>query len=236
VVNLHREGYIALPSLRSARAAVAAAVERGRSARLLIVIDSGDELTTALARRWARADEIVEEVDFRDLALARNHAAARSDSEWVSYLDGDDLWHANWLTSALDAAGAETRQVVWHPELSIYFGARQLIIRHVDMDDSNFDVFNLVCSNLWTSLCMARRELLVANPYPKIDLGRKVGFEDWSWNREIIRAGAVHKTVKGTAHVIRSRPDSLGARSLNAGAMPMPTTLFREWFEKRARE
>ena len=229
VINLHREGLLCWPTLGSVSRAVSFARRSGFNIEILAVLDNTDQLTKDVIDRWSETSVRVLEINQGDLGFARNAGVASAQGEYIAFLDADDLWGETWLGFGLEAAKRETRLTVWHPEVSIYFGARTEIFHHVESDRPDFDVLTLVAGNLWTALSLTTKRILVEIPFHKTDLSRKIGFEDWAWNREVIGAGVIHKIVGNTAHLIRTKhQDSLNRAAADAGAIPEPTLMFRD--------
>jgi hypothetical protein len=141
---------------------------------------------------------------------------------------------SNWIELSIAAATSDPRNIVWHPEVNVVFGESDHIFCHVDMDDEDFDPLVLIAANYWTSLSFARREIFLQIPYPKSDLYRGVGHEDWGWNRLVIGCGYIHKIVKNTGHAIRRKPLSQVKMASATGALPLFTLHFRNQLEKRA--
>jgi hypothetical protein len=236
VINVHREGLIATPTLRSVERAVRMASENGISSELICVLDRPDELTRKILSEWSsrRIDVRLAYVDFGDLGLSRNHAVGLARGKWIAFIDGDDLWAGNWLSAAHRAAESEPRLAVWHPQSNLYFGQRPHIFLHVDMDDPGFDVCMLAETNLWTALCFAPRSLLLQIPYRQADHARQIGYEDWGWNIDTIAKGALHRTVPDTAHAVRTKATSLNLQTTAAACLPHRTDLFRRLLENRS--
>lgn len=235
VINAHREGLIATPSLRSVSRAKQFANAKGYSVEVIVVLDKADDLTRQVVKGWDEAGVQVVELSLGDLGLARNHGVKAASGEFVAFLDADDLFGENWLGEALDAAAHDRRNIIWHPEVNIYFGLHNHIFRHIDMEADEFDRLSLAAGNCWTSLCVARRDFLSKTPYPATDLSKRIGFEDWGWYRQTIAAGAIHKNVKGTGHAIRTKAGSLVKLTAASSAIPCPTDLFRKLLDERAR-
>jgi len=229
VINCHREGLIARPSLLSVSKAKAHAQRLGFNIEIIVVADRTDLLTKFVIENWEEPDVQILFVDNGDLGLSRNEAVMVASGEWISFIDADDLWGETWLSYALRAAKFDARNIVWHPEVSVIFGAFQYIYRHIDMETDEYDAFSLCAKNYWTSACMVRRIFCYEVPYPRTDLEGKIGFEDWSWNLSAIGRGAIHKVVINTGHAIRKKEDSLVKRTTQAGAVPKPDETFREY-------
>ena len=120
-IFLHSEGILAHASLRSMIEAKAAAEVEGVRVELLVIADcprSGTRDYLGIAQGLGAR---VMEVDVDDLGLARNAAVAVCTTRFLAFLDGDDLWAPRWLVRAHAAAMREPRDVLWHPEASLYF-------------------------------------------------------------------------------------------------------------------
>ena len=236
VINGHTEGLMALSSLRSLARNADTARLAGLKIELIAVLDKPDPLTLEIFESFAnmRTDIRVEVVDMGDLGFARNKAAALASGKWISFLDADDIWADRWLVEAFTAAENDPRQVVWHPAVNVYFGARAHLFLHGDMDDPQFDISTLSYTNLWTALAFVSAEFLRQTPYARTDLKRNIGYEDWSWNIEVVNQGAIHKVVPGIAHAIRTKSVSLLSQTIAAGCIAHPTHFFRHVLDRRA--
>ena len=218
VVNLHREGASALPSIISAWRAVEAARHHGLNCTLVLALDRSDRETAATAERWEPRGANIIEIDEGDLGQARNRAGEAADSTWLAYLDADDLWGEAWLWRAhAEASANSVRLTVWHPALNIIFGDHHSVVHHVDSTDASFSWSRFRLHNQWTALSFVRRHDLLNVPYPRNDLEKGFGFEDWSWNEEVLRRGGQHRIVPDTCHFIhRSEKPSLLSSSQHA--------------------
>lgn len=200
----------------------------GYKLEIVAIQDRSDALTREMVVQWHEAAVRIFDVDFGDLGLSRNKGVSEARGEYVAFLDADDLWGETWLARGLDAARNDRRRIVWHPEVNIYFGAINEIFVHPESDDDAFDVLSLVAGNRWTALCLTSREVLMQTPFPALNLARSIGFEDWSLYRELLGKGVIHKIVKRTGHLIRTKSqNSLNQANVNAEAIPTPTLLFR---------
>lgn len=232
IITAHREGLIANTSLKSLKKAVEHARAAGVRVEVIAMLDNADDMTAEL---FYEAYKIipgisVNRVSFGDAGFSRNSAAQLAQGKYIALLDADDLWMEEWITKAFAAAESDSREVVWHPETNVYFGdpARSHLFIHHDMEDPQFRIATLVHTNCWTSLCLAKTSLFRKVPYTGTDLKGKIGYEDWSWNIDVIEAGAIHKIVPGTAHMIRMKKTSLLRVTNDFGCIPRPTDFFRK--------
>ncbi|MBU2407768.1 MAG: glycosyltransferase family 2 protein [Gammaproteobacteria bacterium] len=234
VVNAHKEGCLAHPTVQSLSRCLGVAHARGLKTEVIVVMDRPDLATLEYFHDHAPSDWKVERVDLGDLGKARNHGALLARGQFVAFIDADDLFGSNWISAACHAARKEARPAVWHPEVSIYFGAAAKVMCHVDADDPSFDPLSIVSANQWTALAFASADLLRRVPYPASDISNQIGFEDWGWNEATMADGCIHKVVRDTAHFIRvKRYGSLvgqttAARSIHVPAGILPGLLGRE--------
>jgi hypothetical protein len=234
ILNGHKEGILAHPSCGSIEAAIGLAREADISVEVLVVLDRPDRETTEFFANRMPSDWSLRTVDFGDLGMARNEGVRLANGHWIAFLDADDLFGKNWLLEAHRAALSDKRLVVWHPDVNLFFGQGHRIFKHRDMDEPDFNALGLVCSNFWTALCFTRRSLLLQTPYPRTQLDRQIGFEDWSWNIDVLNRGAIHKTVPNTGHFIRLKGDgSLARQTAAARCIPHPTLHFRQRIQQQ---
>lgn len=240
VITAHHEGMIAIPSLRSLQIATECAREAGLSVEVIAMLDRPDDVTVEVFRcAHEHVPGIsVHTVNFGDPGFSRNEAAKIAKGKYIGLLDADDLWYSEWLREAFRAAEADPREVVWHPAANLYFGAegRQHVFVHPDMDSPEFHISALAVTNCWTSLAFAKTDLFQRVPYTGTDLEGGIGYEDWSWNVDVIEAGAIHKIVPGMLHTIRMKQVSV-LNSTNARAcLPRATDLFRKHIAAKNRQ
>ena len=234
IANLHREGILAYASWRSLQSAKRYAEQRGLNVEVIVVLDTPNAETRRFVNELIPQPQIIEIAD-DDLGRARNAGVRAAVAEWVSFIDGDDLWCENWLFAAHEAGRYDKPNVILHPFVNIFFGEIKYLFRHVDPTDVDFDLLSLALRNYWTSASCARKDLYLTWPYPSTNLEQKIGFEDWSWNLETIAQNCVHKIVPGTVHAIRTKPHSLATRHTESGALPV-SDLFRQILERRAQQ
>lgn len=227
IINLHNEGMLAHSSFLSLARAKAFVERLGLQVEVIGVLDNPTDETVAYVRECKILDIIPVRVSHGDAGLARNSGIQAARGEWIGFLDGDDLWAENWLAAAYTMGAKDTRPIIFHPQVNVFFGLHNFILVHVDMEDEDFELSVLAMANHWTALSFSKRQLYLSVPYRAADPKRQIGHEDWGWNLETILNGYIHKTVPGTVHAIRSRGDSRVHQTTARNAMPSPTNLFR---------
>lgn len=223
VLNAHNEGLFAKASVQSFLAAVSHAGTSGISVEAIVIFDRIDKVTREVITKCMNIEAKFYETDFGDPGLARNFAVNVATGHYVAFLDADDMWGPDWLIRAYSSAILRGARVVWHPYACLYFGRGCHIFKHIDMEESKFNFAGLMLENYWTALSFGSRELYIENPYTETKLSDGFGYEDWTWNQQIISAGAIHKVVPETCHIIRQKLRSVSQRTSNAEAVPRPT-------------
>jgi len=224
VLNGHKEGLLAGPSLNSFERAIGMARDAGLTVEGKIVLDRPDAATRMQFASVASRYEIVV-TDHGDLGLARNSAVAAANGTFISFLDGDDLWSANWLVAAHQRCADEPQATVAHSEVNIVFGEQRLLWWHVDSRSPLFDPDFLRFNNYWDAMAFAATEIFRRYPQAATNLPLGYGYEDWHWNCVTLSAGIDHRPALGTAHFKRRRKGSLLAMTNAANSIPLPTPL-----------
>ena len=227
VVNAHREGTYLAAALRSAMTAAQPLLSQGVPVELLVVMDRPDQITSVVAQKILKKCSMPKRIlrlNVGDLGLARNAAVKAARFPWIAFLDGDDLWAANWLTAARSILqGADNPDcLILHPRYTFYFELEHGVLHIPDQSELSHPLAQLVADNFWNSLCIAHDTVFKACPYNPKRLVQGLGYEDWSWNRHTVLAGFEHRGVDGTCHYKRQRVGSLCRKRDQADALATP--------------
>lgn len=236
VVNLHREGTLAHPTLRSLARSVTHAQSHGRSVEVVVVLDRGDAATRELAREaltpagtLGSLDRgVLLEVDNGDLGSSRNDGIAATSAPVVGTLDGDNLVSENWVHRAATTVEQAAEPVVVHPAYVVIFDGRENVWPVQASTDPTFRPELLYSVNYWDAFCMTRREVFETHPYVNTHAGTGLGPEDWHWNCTTLASGIDHVRSDGTTMYYRSkRVGSLADRHTRSRSLLPPTDLLR---------
>ena len=233
-VNFHSEGHLAHKSSISAELVAKRARVDGVDTQLVAILDRADTTTARSVENSGVAWDDVMKLNSGDLGEARNIAARSLRSEFVSFLDGDDLCGENWIAESFSFWKSENlAQAILHPEYVYYFHEndyetppvltelKSFWFRHVNTEPSSVQQVALSWNNTFTSNSFGLRRTFVDNPFIRRCLDHGFGIEDWSWNQRTSRDGISHMVVPRTVHLVRvTGGTSLGSLNFQNGLLP----------------
>ena len=228
IITAHREGRLAHHSINSIFRAIDYANIYDISTEVIVVLDRPDKLTAEYFSRYKNSEILIEQTDFGDPGLSRNHGVICSSGKYVAFLDADDLFGKTWLKAAYEQAQKTDEYKVFHPEYVVCFGQENYLVKNKSMNDSDFSLGNMLEYNCWNSVhFIAERVILLENPFIKTPNDSGFGYEDWHWNCEIIAKGIHITVVPETCVFYRKKPEGsrLNRHDQNKVLIP-PTKLF----------
>ncbi|WP_170317606.1 glycosyltransferase family 2 protein [Paroceanicella profunda] len=227
VLNLHREGLLLAPTLRSIAIAKDLAREEGGEIEVLAVIDRPDALTLSVLERYPGVVDRVEEVDLGDLGAARAWGIRRASHDWVFLHDGDDLFSSNWYRAFFRQlrAGNIDPRAVYHTHVFARFGDLLDIRTTIDSEDPRFHPLFLVSEWYYSNKLVVNRGLFDEFPLPHNSARTGIGNEDWNWSAHTLHAGIRHSYIPETICFYRVKPARISL-GLTPGMMQDASPLF----------
>lgn len=230
VITMHEEELLAHTTLRSVERCRKHAERNGLSVEFVITLDNSSEETRRVVTEHPdlRSIDQVHEVSFRDLSTCRNFAVEHARGRYIGTFDGDDYWSENWITRCVESIIDEGESRIFHPEVTIAFGAWNAFWWQVDQLSEDYREGTLLTMNYWNACAFAGKRVFEYCPYHVSRVGEAgFGYEDWHWNCETIAEGYVHRPALGTARFERRKEGgSLNVAHQRAGAIIRPTKLF----------
>jgi len=232
VVPFHAEGRVIPRTLNALIRSADFARRNGLSIEVIAVLDRvTDKISREILDRLKQPEGLTiskHEVDFGALSLSRNFGISKADGEYVSILDGDDLYSKEWLYRAYRACASNPNRIA-HPEFLYLFPIEPYLKSY---ESGPHVLLNLLIGNQWSALSFARRDIFERIPYV---LDTDVyAFQDWLWNCHTAEKGYEHVLVPGTLMAIRQSPPgkSLWQGSYRNNKVVRPNAFFRKIFLK----
>lgn len=226
IVNGHREGLLAGPSISSMLEARAEAIRTGLSTEVVAVLDRSDDVTCEVFRQAGIEDLKIITTDYGDPGLARNRGAQEASGRYVTFLDADDLWGFNWISAAFRFADEHDQPIIAHSEVNVVFGEVNNIWVHADSASEGFDPTYLMVGNYWDAMSLTERRIMLEYPFVANNLKAGYGHEDWDFNNRTLLAGIQHRPVPNTVHFKRRRANSQMARCSQSDVVPWITDVY----------
>lgn len=213
ILNGHNEGAQIGHALKSIQENKLSAEKQSIDFELLVVLDSASKETLKTVEAYQIKDMKIAEVNFQDPSKSRNFGVNNATGDFIAFLDGDDLFGSNWIPKAIETSLSTQKKTIVHPEFNYYFSTdgkikTPHIMKHLSSTDLNFNRFKLASQNLWTVLSLGPRQIYEKFPFKENNKSLGIGFEDWTFNVEVLHAGFHHVTAKKTVHFIREKKSS----------------------------
>lgn len=230
VLTLHAEGRIAHRTFRALASAITLAQQQGLTVEIVAVMDRvSDSILKQTVRHWSSIFDgilFTYEVDFGALSLSRNYGVLKSNGNYISIHDGDDLYGEHWLFRAHRVCSSNPGNIA-HPEACFSFPIRSIMVH---FPQNSFLFLGLLKNNQWKALTMAHRNIFTSIPYIKDD--QNFAYQDWLWNCQTAAQGYHHVVVPKTIMAIRQKPPgkSLWQSSFAQNKVVRPNELFKKFF------
>ncbi|WP_370512290.1 glycosyltransferase [Skermania sp. ID1734] len=225
-ITAHREGYLLHKSLRAVESGANLARCKGvKGLQLNIHLDDSDELTRTVAMNFVRnhPEFHIFENCFKSPAVSRNFLIEMSDGKYIQFVDGDDLFTANFFYAAYECAERHEIPAVFSANYVIDFNrnVRHEIVKICTTTDEPLRRMNLVAENPYVSQNLVHGAIYREIHYDRTTHG--YGFEDWHWNTKVLAAGYEFIVVPETAfYYRRGKANSVLVEHQGKALMPSP--------------
>ena len=225
------EAHLLHRTIVSVKRALAALSGLGVAADVVVVQYGNCEKT----RAW-----LAEKCQFRVVGLeqaslgeARSRAFELLKNRFLAFIDGGDLWSANFLVDALSRATRCGQQVVWRPAFSVSFAdeyfSTNLLVRRDTPWPEVLNPASLLLEPIFPATFLTARTVLEAVPFPVEDKERGWTEIDWWWSANLAGQGIEQIPVAESIHYHRVPPPELQVKRGRMG----PTSLSRPTGKKK---
>lgn len=229
-ITCHGEGLLLYKTLRSIKACSNKLKDKGVTSEINLIADNPTAETLEFLNSGNSILDGVKlyTVEFGNVSDARNYIIDKSNGTYVALIDGDDLVSDNYLVQCKDVIDANENDVVVHPEVQIQFSADDInqygYWRMVDSEDTLDYRLMLVQYNQYPSTLVAKKDVLLRVKYLRPNNG--YGYEDYSYNLDMLAAGVMHKIAPRTVFFYRRRVDGMQNVHLRESTLLRKTDLF----------
>lgn len=204
VITIHSEGRILHHTFTALHRAIRYAQSQHAVTEVVAVLDRvTDSVIADVLGHWKSIlgeGLSTYDVDFGALSPSRNFGISQSNGEFISILDGDDLYGRHWLLEAYRTCRADPNKIA-HPWFIYVFPIDPYLISYNEEKSAYLD---LLLGNQWSALSMAHRDIFGDIPYVKDD--ETYAFQDWLWNCHTSAAGHEHVLIPRTLMAVRQSP------------------------------
>lgn len=227
IINIHREGALLVPTLRSLALAKKRAIDAGFTLEVLVVADNANAETLAIAKDFDDLIDRIVPASFGDLGASREFGISEAAHDWVFLHDGDDLFSSNWYLQFFEMAkrGEIDERTVYHTALFSRFGNEQNIRQMIDSWDTRFHPLFLASEWYYSNKCVVNRKLFAETPMPYNNKFTGIGNEDWTWSCHTIHKEIRHTYLPETICFYRVKP-AITSLGLTPGMIHGPSKLF----------
>lgn len=228
IITVHSEGMVLHRTLKSATQSIDYAYKNGKFLSEIVIIKDSvtDSVTLEVLNNWESVIDYsirTYDVDFKSLSLSRNFGISKAKGEYISILDGDDLYTENWINEACSILNQNIADIV-HPQVIIGF-PYDPYIRYLNVSrESKYLLFE---SNQWPALLMAKKKVFLDIPYVKDEY--QFAYQDWLWNCQTLAKGYSHLCADNTLMAVRQKEPgkSLWQKSFSLNKVVRPNQLFK---------
>jgi|GEM_PF-3295969 len=208
LINIHREGMLLIPTMRSLIKAKSALESIGGQIEFIVVADNIDLKTENAIAKFEQDIAQFHCVNFNDIGRSREFGIQCALNDYVFIHDGDDLYSQNWYASFFQMRKEDKVKSdrVYHTEYFLSFGENFFMRRMLPSKSKLFDPLFLITEWYYANKAVVHKGLYEKYPMPYYDKIKGLGSEDWLWNCHTIAGGIVHDVIPKTICFYRDKP------------------------------
>lgn len=225
ILNLHREDNLAEQTIKNLEAILIETYDWD-DVELIVILDNSNQRTRDIVVKYKKLFTKIEEVDYKDPALSRNHGVDIATNNFILFADGDDYCSHNILQSlyqvffqhyqslascVLELEQLEEKQhVVVFPQYLIEFPA---LFRMKYYESNTCIIENNKFIHSYHAKIAVSRTLLKNNLVRENHLS--YGFEDWDLNNRLLFKGVKYLIANYTLYYRRNNHQSILSNHLS---------------------
>jgi len=199
ILNLHRENELVQKTIENLNR-ILTTKNSWINIECIAILDNSNEETKSLIYKNKNIFHIIEEVNYTDLALSRNHGVNMATGNFILFADGDDYCSHNVLQSLYKVFYKhyheqknleileDNQHIAVFPENLVWFPK---ISKMRYYESNNFMVQNNKFTHCYISRIAIYKGLL--KKYPIRTNTAPYGYEDWDLNNRLLENGVMFK-------------------------------------------
>ncbi|WP_336760775.1 glycosyltransferase [Asaia sp. VD9] len=227
VLNVHREGDLIYPTLRSLEAAAENASANGIVCELIIVADNIDNISEKIIKEYTFVSfEKISylQVDLRSLGLSRNAGVKEACGKYIATADADDLVSSNYLTALYNKISTNSESSIVFPEYYQAFGDRHYVYKMFPSQKTG--IRRLFSEHTYVSRLMVSRSALLEEPYHDCSSHQVYAYEDYDLNLRAAARGFEFIIAEDTIVFYRQHQKSIMALLSKSARLSPPISHF----------
>jgi glycosyltransferase involved in cell wall biosynthesis len=228
IITAHNEGNLLAKTVESCRRALAESANFASTSEIIIILDRANEKTTTLSD-YLLEKNIVDSVyktNFGDPGHARNFGVNKATTEFVTFVDGDDLINGRYIRQMMMRSRLLGENVFLRPRIVVTFGNEKAFLLQFDSRlISNNEV--MLYSNPWAMPVFGRKRDFLRHPFVGDEKANGFSHEDWEWNLLILDVGGEFRVVEDATYFARRRRNSRTSEAREFHYVIRPMEFFR---------
>lgn len=228
ILNLHRKAELVEKTIHNLQKIIELnrqTKKTWKEVEIIVTLDNSDEATKAIVYKYKALFSLIAEVDYKDLALSRNHGVMHAKKNFILFADGDDYFSHNTLEALYKTFYKHYQTIATTANDLIHLNDNQHIVAfphyHIEfprlLQAEFFDSTDFTVQNNKFLHCFGSRITLYKGLLQKHKLNEDkmpYGYEDWDLNNRLLANGIGFKISNFKLYYRRGDEDSLLEKQL----------------------